>query len=47
MKTNYIKAKIDNKQHNSKCRLCGERYERVNHVIRFIKLAQKEYMTRW
>ena len=27
IKTNYIKAKIDNKQQNIDCRLCGERDE--------------------
>ena len=31
--TNYIRAKIDYAQQNSKCRLCGDRDELVNYVI--------------
>ena len=31
-------------QQNSKCRLCGDRDETINHIIS--KLAQKEYKTR-
>ena len=31
-------------QQNSKCRLCGDRDETVNHIInKYSKLAQKEY----
>ena len=38
-----IKAIIDHCQQNSKCRLCGERDETVNHKIsEYIKLARKE-----
>ena len=33
IKTNYIKAKIHNTQHNSKCKLCGKKDETINHVI--------------
>ena len=45
--TNYIKEKIDNKRQNSKCRLCSDRDETVNHIISECnKLAQKEYKTR-
>ena len=47
MKTSYIKVKIDNTQHNSKFRLCGEKDETVNLTIsRCGKLAQKVYKTR-
>ena len=34
-------------QQNSKCRLCGDRDETMNHMIsECSKLAQKEYKTR-
>ena len=33
MRTNHIKAKIDKTQQNSKCRLCGDRDETINHII--------------
>ena len=33
IRTNHIKARIDKTQQNSKCRLCGDRYETVNHII--------------
>ena len=47
IRTNYIKARIDNTQQNSRCRLCGHRDETINHIIReYSKLAQKEYRTR-
>ena len=47
IRTNYIKAKIDKTQQNSKCRMCGERDETVNHIIsECSKLAQREYKTR-
>ena len=32
VRTNVIKAKIDNTQEQSKCRMCGEKYETVNHL---------------
>ena len=42
-----IKARINKTQQNSKCRLCGERDETINHIIsECSKLAQKEYKTR-
>ena len=31
--THYIKARIDKTQQNSKCRLCGDRDETINHII--------------
>ena len=47
VRTNHIKARIDKTQQNSKCRLCGDRDETINHIIsEYSKLAQKEYKTR-
>ena len=44
VRTNHIKARIDKMQQNSRCRLCGEGDESINHIIRKCsKLAQKEY----
>ena len=44
---NHIKARIDKTQQNSKGRLCGDRDETINHIIRECsKLAQKKYKTR-
>ena len=44
---NHIKARIDKTQQNSKCRLCGDRDETINHIIsESSKLAQKEYKAR-
>ena len=41
---NNIKVKIDKTQENSKCRMCGNAEESVNHVLsKCRKLAQKEY----
>ena len=48
IKTNHIKAKIDKTQQNSRCWLCGDRDETINHKIsECSKLAQKEYETRY
>ena len=48
IRTNHIKARIDKTQQNSRCTLCGERYETVNHIIsECSKLAQKEYKARY
>ena len=39
--------RIDKTQQNSKCRLCDDRNETINHIIsECSKLAQKEYKTR-
>ena len=47
IRTNHIKTRIDKTQQNSKCRLCGDRDETINHIIsEFSKLAQKEYKAR-
>ena len=32
IRTNHIKARIDKTQQNSKCRLCGDRNETINHI---------------
>ena len=46
IRTNRIKG-IDKTQQNSKCRLCGDRDETINHMIsECSKLAQKEYKIR-
>ena len=47
LRTNHIKARIDKTQQNSKCRLCGDRDETLNHIIsECSKLAQREYKAR-
>ena len=47
IRTNNIKARIDKAQQNSKCRLCSDRDETINHIIsECSKLAQKEYKAR-
>ena len=47
IRTNHIKPRIDKTQQNSKCRLCGNRDETINHIIsECSKLAQKEYKAR-
>ena len=47
VRTNHTKARIDKTQQNSKCRLCGDRDETINHIISGCsKLAQKEFNTR-
>ena len=47
-RTNHIKARIDKMQQNSKCTLCSDRDETINHMISECnKLAQKEYKARY
>ena len=47
MGTNHIKARIDKIQQNSKCRLCDDSDETINHKIsERSKLAQKGYKAR-
>ena len=44
IRTYHINARIDKTQQNSKCRLCDDRDETINHLIsECSKLAQKEY----
>ena len=33
IKTNYVKEKIYMSQQNSRCRLCGDRDEIINHIV--------------
>ena len=42
----YVKARIDKTQQNSRCRLCGDRFYTISHISECSKLAQKEYKTR-
>ena len=44
IRTNHIKARIDKTQENSKCRLCSDRDETINHILS--ELAQREYKAR-
>ena len=47
IRTDHIKARIDKTQQNSKCRLCDDKDETINHIIsECSKLAQKEYKAR-
>ena len=47
IRTNHIKARIDKTQQNSKCRLCGDRDETINHILSECnKLARREYKAR-
>ena len=47
VRTNQIKARIGKTQQNSKCRLCSDGDESINHIIsEFSKSAQKEYKSR-
>ena len=43
IRTNYIKARVDKSQQNSKCGLCDDRKETTNRMIsEYSKLAQNE-----
>ena len=47
LKWTYIKAKIENTQQNTKCKLYDDKDETVNRIIsKYGKLTQKEYITR-
>ena len=47
IRTNHIKARIDKTKQNSKCMLCNDRDETINHIIsECSKLAQKECKAR-
>ena len=39
IRTNHIKTRIDKTQQNSKCRLCGDRDETINHIIRMQQIG--------
>ena len=39
IRTNHIKARIDKTQQNSKCRLCGDRDETINHNKRMQQIS--------
>ena len=38
IRTNYVKARIDKMQQNSRCRLCDDRDETINHISEYSKL---------
>ena len=40
---NHMKVRIDKTQQNSKCRLCSDRDNSINHISDCSKLAQREY----
>ena len=45
--TKHIKVRIDKSQQNSKCWFCGDRDEKINHIIsECSKLTQKGYEAR-
>ena len=46
IRTNLVKAKIDKTPKNSRCTLCGDRDETINHRSEWSKLAPREYKTR-
>ena len=46
-RTNHIKSRKDETQQNSRCRLCRDREETINHTIsEYNKLVQKEYQAK-
>ena len=47
IQANYVKAKIDKMQQNSKGRLCGDRDETINHISKCSKLVPKENKTKY
>ena len=47
IRTNYIKARIDKMQQNSKCRSCGDRNRTISYISECSKLSQKEYKIRY
>ena len=47
IRNKYVKTRIDKTQRNSSGRLCGDRYETINHIIsKCSKSAQREFKTR-
>ena len=48
IRTNYIKAKIDNTQQDRKCRLCADKDETINHTIsEYSRLLQRKHKTKY
>ena len=48
MRINYIKENINKSKQNSKCSLCGDRDEMINHIIiECSKLVQQKHKTRY
>ena len=46
IRTHHIKVRIDKTQQNSKCRLCSDKNETINHIIsECSKFAQRQYKT--
>ena len=44
IRTNYVKYRIEKSRDSLTCRMCGEKWETVSHIIsECSKLAQKEY----
>ena len=43
VRTNHIKARKDKTQQNSRCRLCSDRDETMNHVREYNKLAHHHH----
>ena len=46
IRTNHIKARIDKMQQKSKCRLCGDRDETINHIIIESSQLAQDYKSR-
>ena len=46
IRTNHIKARIDKTQQSSKCRLCGDRDETINHIVSECSKLAQEYKAR-
>ena len=47
IRINYVKARRDKTQQNSRCRLCGDKDAMINHVSECRKLAQRLDTTGW
>ena len=46
MRTNHIKVRINKTQQYSKCKLCGDRDETINHIISECSKLAQEYKVR-
>ena len=48
IRINHIKARINKTQQNSRCIICSDRDETINHITsECSKLAQKEYKSKY